>query len=142
MGNGSPDVSLLGVNSSSLSCTDVMGVSSVSARCRSGQEGCLIATSTANADLCFQNPSATRNIRLNGTTLSLGDIASPGMTLGDTAVAILKDTTVNNLHASGAIDSGALLSAGVWLGNETTPGFARAVMTCSSTSSRGLLDFS
>ena len=102
----------------------------------------MVATSTANADLCLQNPSASRNIRLTGSTIFLGDVASPSMSVGDTAVAILKDTTVNNLHASGAIGSNALSSAGVHLGSETTPGFARAVLTCSGTSSRSLLDFS
>ena len=96
MGNGTPDVSLLGVNSASLSCTDVLGTSSVSSRCRTNQEGCLIATYTANADVCFQTPSGTRSIRLNGTTLSLGDLTSPALTLSNTAVSILTHTTVSN----------------------------------------------
>ena len=39
LGNGSPDVSLLGTNSASVACTDTLGVSSVASRCRSGQEG-------------------------------------------------------------------------------------------------------
>jgi len=76
--------------------------------------------------------------------MSFGNIASPSLSVGDAAVSILKDTTVINLHASGQISNTALTTAGVHLGNETTPGFARAVMTCAGGTSndRCLIDFS
>ena len=92
LSNGSPDVGLLGTTSSSISCVGdaLPGVSSISARCRTGQEGCLIATSRANVDLCFQNTTASRNIRLTGSVMSFGDVASPALSVSDTAVSILK----------------------------------------------------
>ena len=49
------DVSLSGINSAIVACTDTNGTCAVASRCRTGQEGVHITTSTTNADVCLQN---------------------------------------------------------------------------------------
>ena len=161
LSNGSPDISLVGTTSSSISCFGdaLPGVSSISSHCRTGQEGALIATNRQTTEICLQNSTASRNIRLTGTAMNFGDIASPALNLDDTAVSILKNTTVsgnlgcNNvvsssasiqgaLHVSGQLSSTALQTVGIHQGIESTVGFARTVLTCTGVSSRGLIDFS
>ena len=85
--------------------------------------------------------------------MSVGQPATPGMTLSDTQMTDSANLEVSTLVASGAsscqhsvrcsgiISSSALSVAGVHLGNESTVGFARVCLACSGTSSRSLLAF-
>ena len=89
IGNGNTEVTLLGTTESSIACAaDTLGLASVRARNRSGTQGCLVATNAANDDICLQNTTAPRNIRLSGDVMSVGDLTSPGMTLSDTGISL------------------------------------------------------
>ena len=155
-------MTLLGTTEGSIACAaDTLGLTVVRARNRSTTQGCLVATNAANADLCLQNTTASRSIRLAGSTMNFGDLASPGMTLSDNGISLLKDVTVSThlgvagsfvaggaatllqgLVVSGIINAGANNTPGVYSGMVATVGFAQHVLCCASASSRCLLDFS
>lgn len=94
--NGATEVTLLGTTEASIACAaDTLGLAVVRARHRRSTQGCVVGTNTANADICLQNMSASRSIRLAGTTMSFGDVASPGMTVSDTGISLIKEVTTN-----------------------------------------------
>ena len=160
--NGASEVTLLGTTEASVACAaDTLGLTVVRARNRSSTQGCLIGTNTANADLCLQNTTASRSIRLAGDVMSLGDLTSPGMTLSNSGISLLKDVTcstslgvsgpfvaggaalcLQGLKVTGVIDAGANSSVGCYSGLEATVGFARHTLCCASSSSRCLIDMS
>ena len=113
IGNGNSEVTLLGTNEGSIACAaDTLGLAVVRARNRSTTQGCLVATNTDNADLCLQNTTASRSIRLSGDVMSFGDLASPLMAFTQTGtISLLKEvTTSGHLGVAGTFVSGGSAS--------------------------------
>ena len=105
-------MTILGTTEASIVCSDdALGLTAVRARNRSNEQGVIVETGTAEADLVLKNSTGSCNFRFVGTTLSVGDLTSPGMTLSDTGISLLKDVTVStHLGISGTFVAGGAAS--------------------------------
>ena len=119
LAKNSATVQLLGQTEGSIACfADTNGVSSVSARNRYSEQGCVVSVNSASGDLVLKNSSGQRNIRVTGPgILAFGQVSDPAMYVADTGIIARKGLAVQ----SGILSvDGTMSAAPPWIGGFTT----------------------
>ena len=118
LAKNSSTVQLLGTTEGGVACfADTHGISSVAARNRYGEQGCIVSTNSALCDLVLKNNTGQRNIRLTGPgIMALGQVSDPSLYVADTGITSRKGLSVQgNLNVDGT-----MLAAPPWIGGFTT----------------------
>ena len=98
LAKSSSTVQLLGTTEGSVACfADTNGVSSIAARNRYLEQGCVVSVNSTSCDLVLKNSSGQRNIRLTRPgILAFGQVADPALYVAGTGNIARKSLPAQN----------------------------------------------